>query len=297
LAKDSHPFYEVYEMKDEDKGKAELIGELVQMRKRIVELEKIEAESKHLERKTTEYEELSKLKSGLLSTVSHELRTPLASIKGYSTMLLDYDKRLRRTEKRQYLDAIDAATDRLSELIDHLLDMSRMDAGLLQLDMVVTRVDRLLQDMVAEAQLRVPEYRLRLDLERGELPPLKVDIRRFHQVLDNLLDNATKYSEKGTDVVIRVETRACEVEISITDQGRGIPSADIGRVFDRMYRIEQRLAQDPGGMGLGLALCKALVEAQGGRIWLESKEGIGTTVRFTLPVGTGEELLHAEEAS
>jgi len=280
-------------MKDEDKQKSELIDELVQMRKRIAGLEKIEAESEHLERKTTEYEELDKLKGGLLSTVSHELRTPLASIKGYSTMLLDYDKRLRRTEKRQYLDAIDAATDRLSELIDHLLDMSRMDAGLLQLDMVVTRVDRLLQDMVAEAQLRVPEYRLRLELAK-ELPPLKVDVRRFHQVMDNLLDNATKYSEKGTEVVVRVEARAREVEISVADQGRGIPSADIGRVFDRMYRIEQRLAQDPGGMGLGLALCKALVEAQGGRIWLESKEGIGTTVRFTLPVGTGEELLYAE---
>ena len=283
-------------MNDADKTKEQIIGEMVQMRQRIAELEKIEAESKQLERKTTEYVEVNKLKNSLLSTVSHELRTPLASIKGYATMLLDYDKRLRRNEKRRYLDAIDAAADRLSELIDHLLDMSRMDAGLLQLDIAATRVDRLLEDVVAEAQLRAPEHRLDLKLKEP-LPVLKVDVRRLHQVLDNLLDNAIKYSEKGTEVVVQVETRAREVEISIADQGRGITTDDISKVFDRMYRVEQRLAQDPGGMGLGLALCKALVEAHGGQIRLESTEGVGTTVRFTLPRVTEEEPLHDKKTS
>ncbi len=241
--------------------------------------------------KMVEYEELNKLKTNLLSTVSHELRTPLASIKGYSTMLLDYDKRLPRDEKRQHLEAIDRATDRLSELIDHLLDMSRLEAGLLRLDMVSTNIERLIQDAVAEAQLRSPGYRLKVKV-KGTLPAVKVDGRRIRQVLDNLLDNAFKYSKKETEVLVRAQTKAHELEISVTDHGRGIPVADIDRVFERMYRIEQRLAQDPGGMGLGLALCKALVEAHRGRIWLDSVEGKGTTVHFTLPLDAEEKLPH-----
>ncbi len=241
--------------------------------------------------KMVEYEELNKLKTNLLSTVSHELRTPLASIKGYSTMLLDYDKRLPRDEKRQHLEAIDRATDRLSELIDHLLDMSRLEAGLLRLDMVSTNIERLIQDAVAEAQLRSPGYRLKVKV-KGTLPAVKVDGRRIRQVLDNLLDNAFKYSKKETEVLVRAQTKAHELEISVTDHGRGIPVADIDRVFERMYRIEQRLAQDPGGMGLGLALCKALVEAHRGRIWLDSAEGKGTTVHFTLPLDAEEKLPH-----
>jgi len=244
--------------------------------------------------KMVEYEELNKLKTNLLSTVSHELRTPLASIKGYSTMLLDYDKRLPRDEKRQHLESIDRATDRLTELIDHLLDMSRLEAGLLRLDVGLTSIEQLIQDAVAEARLRSPGYRLKVKV-KGKLPALKMDVRRIRQVLDNLLDNACKYSKKGTEVLVRAQTKAHELEISVTDHGRGIPAADIDRVFDRMYRIEQRLAQDPGGLGLGLALCKALVETHRGRIWLESTEGIGTTVYFTLPLVTEEELPHDEK--
>ncbi len=227
--------------------------------------------------------EVDRLKSQLLSAVSHELRTPLASIKGYSTMLLDYDRRLRRDEKREYLESIDNATDRLTELIDHLLDMSRLEAGLFRLDIAPTRIANLLHDATAEAELRSPEHRVRAELKR-ELPTLMVDGRRIRQVLDNLLDNATKYSQKGTEIVVGTEAKAQELEISVSDQGIGIPATEIDKVFDRMYRIEQRLSQDPGGVGLGLALCKALVEAHGGRIWVESTVGKGSTFYFTLPI-------------
>ena len=239
------------------------------------------------EREVAAAREMERLKSDLLSTVSHELRTPLASIKGYATMLLEYERRLKRDEKRSYLESIDRATNRLTELIDHLLDMSRLDAGLLRMARASTDINKLLDEAVSEAQMRSPEHQLRAEIKK-ELPTLNVDDRRIRQVVDNLLDNAIKYSQKGTEVVVRAAVRAQEVEISVTDQGRGIPASELGKVFDRMYRIEQRLAKDPGGLGLGLALCKALVEAHGGRIWLESEVEKGSIFFFTLPLGSKE---------
>lgn len=234
-------------------------------------------------KRALEYEELSKLKSELLSTISHELRIPMATIKGYSTMLLDYDQRLGHEEKQECLQLIDKATDRLTELVDHLLDMSRLDAGLLKMERKPTSISKLIQEAVAEAKLRAPGHKIVLTMRKG-LPRVNIDAKRVRQVLDNLLDNAIKYSETGTEVVVQAKTEAQELEISVIDQGRGIPATDIDRVFDRLYRIEQRLAQDPGGMGLGLSLCKGLVEAHGGRIWMESEEGKGSKCSFTLPL-------------
>ena len=266
-------------MKDEDKTKEQLINELVGMRQRITGLEVVETECK----RALEYEELSKLKGDLLSTISHELRIPTATIKGYSTMLLDYDQRLGQEEKQECLQLIDKATDRLTELVDHLLDMSRLDAGVLKMERKPTSISKLIQETVAEAKLRAPRHEIVLTMRKG-LPRVNIDAKRIRQVLDNLLDNAIKYSETGTEVVVQAKTEAQELEISVIDQGRGIPATDIDRVFDRLYRIEQRLAQDPGGMGLGLSLCKGLVEAHGGRIWMESEDGKGSKCSFTLPL-------------
>lgn len=248
-------------------------------------------ERMRLEKAVFEYEEMNRLKSNLLSSVSHELRTPLASIKGYSTLLLDYEDRLTPERKRENLQAIDRATDRLIELIDHLLDMSRLDAGLFKLDMRPSRIDDLIAEAVSEAQLRSPDHHFVAEVE-GELPQLVVDRRRIRQVLDNLLQNSIKYSDKGTEVTVRARVGDGQVEVSVEDHGRGIPESEWDRVFDRMYRIEQRLTDDPGGIGLGLALCKALVEAHGGRIWVRSEMGKGSTFYFTLPVDKGEEEEH-----
>ena len=250
-------------------------------------------ERKRLQRKVVEYKELNKVKSSLLSTVSHELCAPLATIKGYSSLLLDYDKRLRRDEKGEYLKAIDTATDRLTELVDNLLDMSRLEAGLLHLQKKPTSISRLIKDAVAEAKLRAPSHEIVLKLPK-RLPRPEIDVRRIRQVLDNIIDNATKYSEKGTRVVIGVCQMGSELQVSVADQGMGISAEDLERVFDRMYRIEQRLTPDIKGVGLGLAICKGLVEAHGGRIWAESKVGRGSTFYFTLPLDTEERGNHGE---
>jgi len=241
-------------------------------------------ERKLLEKKMIEYEELNKLKSDLLSTVSHELRTPLATIKGYSTMILDYYKKLSDEEKKEHLQSIDRATDRLARQVDRLLDMSRLDAGLLKLDKASTSISTLIKEAVVEGQLRAPQYKIMADVRRG-LPKAMVDAGRIQEILDNLIDNACKYSKKGTEVVVSARRAGKQLIISVADQGIGIPTNEIERIYDRMYRIKQRLNPKAiEGIGLGLAICKGLVEAHGGHIWMESKEGRGSKCSFTLPL-------------
>lgn len=236
-------------------------------------------------KKMVKYEEVSKLKSDLLSMVSHELRTPLAIIKGYSTMLVDYDHRLSPEEKNEHLRSIDKATDRLTDLVDHLLDMSRMDAGLLKLERVSTNITKVIEQAVAEARFRDPKHNILIH-QRNRPPKVKIDAKRIRQVLDNLIDNACKYSDEGTEVVISAQQERQGLVISVADQGGGIPAEELERVFDRMYRAEQRLSAGGEGLGLGLSICKGLVEAHSGRIWVESELGQGSTFYIILPLST-----------
>ncbi|OGO32501.1 MAG: hypothetical protein A2Z29_06785 [Chloroflexi bacterium RBG_16_56_11] len=240
-------------------------------------------ERKYLERKVIEYEELSKMKSDLLATVSHELRTPLATIKGYATMILDYDTKLSRRESRDYLKTIDSATDRLAKLVDNLLETSRLEAGLLKLDRTETSVAQLIRGIAAEARVRAGQHRILTELEPG-LPRVTIDAKRIRQVLDNLIDNGAKYSPSGTEIKLSAKRAGGELLISVADRGPGIPAEELKNIFDRMYRIEQRLYSGVEGIGLGLYICQRLVEAHGGRIWAESVPGQGSTIKFVLPL-------------
>jgi PAS domain S-box-containing protein len=246
---------------------------------------RIQATAEH--QKIVEYRELDRLKTNLLSTVSHELRTPLASIKGYASMLMLYAHKLDKKQKTESIQAIDRATDRLTELIDHLLDMSRLDAGLLRLTLQPVKPREIIVAAVEEAELRSPKYKFRTEIQ-GRLPAISADGRRLRQIIDNILDNAVKYSPEDTEISLQVLVKPEELLISVADQGRGIPEAEYQKIFERMYRIEQRLKNDPGGLGLGLSLCKALVEAHGGRIWVESVMNKGSTFYFTIPLKNSE---------
>lgn len=246
------------------------------------------AEEEH--QRVLEYRELDRLRTQLLSTVSHELRTPLAGIKGYTTLLIEYYDKLKKTQKWETLEAIDSSTDRLTDLIEHLLDMSRLDAGLLRLNMEIVKPSEVFLTAASEAKLRAPKYRLKIKVDK-RLPMVMADTRRLRQVVDNLLDNAIKYSSEGTEITFKAEVRGEEIQVSVSDQGKGISADSLHKIFERFYRIEERLEKDPGGLGLGLSLCKALIEAHGGKIWAESEEGKGSTFYFTIPIkkkGTGQ---------
>jgi PAS domain S-box-containing protein len=240
-------------------------------------------ERKYLEKKVIEYEELNKVKSDLLAMVSHELRTPLATIKGYCTMILDYFKKLTSDEKRDYLIAIDHSTDRLAKLVDNLLDTSRMEAGLMKLDRTPTSVTKLIERVASEANVRTDKHHIIVKASK-RLPRVSIDAKRIRQVMDNLIDNAIKYSPNGTEITISAQKANQEILISIADQGSGIPLEELTNIFERMYKIEQRLSSGKDGIGLGLYICQRLVEAHAGRIWAESKVGEGSIIHFTLPL-------------
>jgi PAS domain S-box-containing protein len=239
-------------------------------------------------REAQQYKELDRLKTNLLSTISHELRTPLASIKGFTSMLIDHDSKMNRNEKLLHLATIYASTDRLIEMVNHLLDMSRLDAGLLKLERYPSSISAIIHQTVAEAKVRVQSHQIVAELEE-ELPKLDIDSKRIRQVMDNIIDNAVKYSNSGTMVSVQTKQIDTDLLISVADQGIGIPTNKLERVFDRMYRVDHELTAKTGGIGLGLAICKGIVEAHGGRIWIESEEGQGSTCFITLPVYTKEE--------
>ncbi len=243
------------------------------------------SELKYLERKVVEYEELSKIKSDLLAAVSHELRTPLATIKGYATMILDYYDRLDADETRDYIRAIDSSTDRLSRLVDNLLDTSRLEAGLVRLQKYATSIAPLIHKTAEDAMIRNTGHTINVNLDKF-LPKVNIDSKRICQVLDNLIDNAVKYSPLGTEIIISAKRYGKDLLVQVADQGPGIAPEELEHVFERMYRIEKRFNSSANGVGLGLYICQRLVEAHGGMIWAESTPGQGSTIKFTLPVVT-----------
>ncbi|MBN1693076.1 MAG: PAS domain S-box protein [Dehalococcoidales bacterium] len=241
---------------------------------------------KRMEVKALEVEnlkQLDRLRAELLANVSHELRTPLASIKGFATMLIDYDKRLTPAEKREYLETIDKNADRLVELIEQLLEMSRLGVGMLSIKKVPADIITLCQTVISEALVRAPEHIFKSDLP-PRLPKINIDSRRIRQVLDNIIDNAVKYSDPGTEISLSVQKIDGELLFTIIDHGTGIPKSDMPQLFQRMFHSPRGQKLGVAGAGLGLSICKGLIESHGGKIWIESEEGVGTRCFFTLPL-------------
>ncbi len=234
-------------------------------------------------RKVAALKELDRMKTELLGTVSHELRTPLGSIKGYATTLLTHGNKLKRDEQREFLEIIDSEADRLRELIENLLDMSRLEAGVLRIDKEPARLAAVAREVTRKVQLAALNHVLEVTWP-AEDPLVNADQKRFYQVVQNLLTNAVKYSPDGGCIAVSAECERRDLVVSVSDQGLGMPTAELDRIFDRFHRVRGEMSRVIGGTGLGLAICKGLVEAHGGRIWAESAgEGKGSIFKFTLP--------------
>jgi PAS domain S-box-containing protein len=226
-------------------------------------------------------QEVDRLKSQLLSTVSHELRTPLTSIRGQTTTLLDYADQISPEEQLEALRIVDEEAARLDELISHLLDMSRLEAGTLRVEPVATDLRPILLEAVARMATHAPTHTLIADLPPA-LPLAQADPHRVMQVVSNLLDNAIKFSPPGTTVTLDAEVLSSNVVVNVRDQGPGIAPDHLPRIFERFYRVEDSSVRT-SGVGLGLAICKGLVEAMHGHITVTSQVGHGSTFSFSLP--------------
>jgi len=212
--------------------------------------------------------------------VSHELRTPLAAIKGYTTTLLADDVEWDSQSQREFLDIISLETDHLTQLVSDLLDMSRIEAG----NLTVSKLACDLNDLIREAALHAhsqPGARLQLDIP-PDLPPLFADPQRITAVLRNLIENAAKYSPPDAPIHINAHCEDGQIIIKIKDEGPGIPAAHGEHIFSSFYRIENGLARQTTGAGLGLSISRGFVQAHGGKIWLEPV-GSGTCIAFSLP--------------
>jgi len=243
-------------------------------------------ERKKLEWDVAKYKELDDLKKTLLSTVSHELRTPLSNIKGYANLLLKHQYKLSENDWLDFVRGIDKDTDRLTIFVNDLLNLSRLEAGLLSVDKKLRSINRLVKEVVSEARIRHPHHLITSE-GAGTLPRVRMDVRRIRQVLDNLIDNACKYSADGTRVKVSASQVGSEILMGVNDQGIGIAMENLEKVFDPMYRIKHEISEKIPGIGLGLSVCKGLIDSHGGRIWIESEAGKGSTCWFTLPLDTG----------
>jgi two-component system phosphate regulon sensor histidine kinase PhoR len=226
--------------------------------------------------------EAERMRSALISNVSHELRSPLTSIKGYVETLI-HGGPWDPGEEREFLDIISSAADKLANLVDNLLDAAKMEAGVLTLEREPVRVERIAHQVVAQKQPLTPRHALRLEAEPG-LPIVHADPLRVEQVITNLVENAIKYSPEGGPITVRLESNAGGIGVSVTDQGMGVPPGLADRLFERFYRADGEVIRTTKGLGLGLFICRSLVEAHGGQIGVQSRgAGKGSTFWFTLP--------------
>lgn len=234
-------------------------------------------------RDVTREKEVDQMKDQLLSTVSHELRTPLAAIKGFTTTLLREDVRWDEATQRDFLKIIEEETDRLGELIDNLLDMSKIEAGVLRVEKEPTQLRNVVREAIDRARRRSESHWFVVDLP-AELPRIWADPRRVRQVLNNLIENAIKYSPGGGQITVAAEVEKDHITVSVTDSGQGIPPEYLDRIFQRFFQVDAANTRKKGGSGLGLSISRGIIEAHGGTIWAESSPGKGSVFRFTLPI-------------
>lgn len=232
--------------------------------------------------------ETEQLRNSLLSAISHDLRTPLATIVGASSSLLVEDAKLNAAAKRELSRDILESARRMSELVHKVLDMARLQAGAVQLDRQWYPLEEIVGSVLTRLREELKQHPVSVRLP-PELPWLSLDAVLIEQVLANLLENAVKYTPVGTPIEISGMVSGETVVVEVADRGPGLPPDAEERVFEKFYRARAEDAQS--GVGLGLTICRAIVEIHGGRIWAENRAGGGASFKFSLPAaGTPPEI-------
>jgi PAS domain S-box-containing protein len=234
-------------------------------------------------RDVSQLREAEDLKNTLLSVISHELKTPVSIIKGYASTLMRQDANWDKETLTEGLSIIEEEADKLNELINNLLDASRLQAGGLRLQFSYV-------DLASMAEKAVEKFRTQTDQHTfsvnfpSDFPPVQADYERLREVFSNLISNAIKYSPTGGLIRVGGWVEKDEVGIFVSDEGIGIPTSEQERIFDRFARVDNSLTRQTPGAGLGLFLVKSVIEAHGGRVWVDSRPGQGSTFNFALPL-------------
>ena len=237
----------------------------------------------------SELRRLQRIRTEFVDNLSHELRTPLTTVRLLAEMLAaDAAGLPPRVADR--ITKIEVEAGHLSQMVDELLDLSRIESGTGALVVEELDIVRLAAATVERIRLFAERQGVTISVEAvGTIAPVRGDAERLGQALLNLVHNAVKFSAPGSPVVVRVAPTESRVVVAVEDHGPGIPRRDLPRVFERFYKVDRARTRGAGGTGLGLAIARHIVEAHGGRIWVESEEGVGSTFSFAIPV-TGPEL-------
>ncbi|HUC54015.1 MAG TPA: ATP-binding protein [Candidatus Cybelea sp.] len=232
----------------------------------------------------TDLRKLERVRRDFVANVSHEFKTPLTAIQGFAETLLagaidDPQNRLR------FLEIILEHSRRLARLTDDLLKLSKMDADRLEMEIRRLSVSQFVESCIETTQRPAAEKNLRVSVNLQQpVPDIAADRRRLAEVLQNLLDNAMQYTPAGGQIMVGASANGAVVTFTVSDTGIGIPQAEQSRIFERFYRVDVARSREVGGTGLGLSIAKHLVEAHGGRIWVESAVGQGSQFHFTVPI-------------
>ncbi len=251
--------------------------------------------TKELQRALVQAQSADRAKSALLANVSHEMRTPLSSIIGFSNLLLS--RRPTPEKYHEYLSAINAEARRLADLVDDFLDLQRLESGREVLRYAPLNLPDLIRD-IAEKQVISGDDSRHIQLDLEPTPPVYADPHRIRQVILNLVSNAVKFSPPDGDIQLSLGQQGSEVVFSIRDKGLGIPQDELEHLFERFHRGDEAERLRIRGTGLGLALCREIIQAHHGRIWAESAgPSHGATFSFALPIEQNGSFLHKPRLS
>jgi two-component system sensor histidine kinase KdpD len=243
-------------------------------------------------KKTQVEMEAERLRNSLLSSISHDLRTPLATIVGSASTLVEEHKTLKSEDKLELSQAIYEEAKRMSSLVNNILDMARLDAGVVELNKQWYPLEEIVGSVLTRFQKRLAGRLITVKLPPG-IPMIYVDAVMIEQVLINLLENVLRYTPEGSPVEIQAESSSVNVEISVADLGPGIPKGSEHNLFEKFYRVRHEAAQS--GVGLGLAICKAIIEAHGGSIQAQNRSTGGAVFTFTIPLDELPPVVSPEE--
>ena len=219
-----------------------------------------------------------------VANVSHELRTPITSVKSYSETLLE-DPDMDPEMRQKFLGVILNESDRMSKIVQDLLTLSRFDAGSIEFSFTTFSFEKSVRDVYSAMRMEAQKHSHEFTLEfRTPIPDIVGDRGRIEQVLINMVSNAIKYTRDGGRVKMTAGAKDGQVWCTVRDNGIGIPQQDVGRVFDRFYRVDKARSRESGGTGLGLSIASEIVSRHGGKLEIESKEGRGTAITVRLPV-------------
>jgi two-component system sensor histidine kinase VicK len=225
----------------------------------------------------TKHKKLDNMRKDFVANVSHEIRTPLTTIKTYSETLIDWVLDENKEMSKELLSVIDSEADRMTFIVQDLLDLSKLDN--IQLDLQETDLREIIRQCIKQNELFAEQRSMTVEYDDPPLPlAINADVKRINQIINNIISNAIKYTPEGGKVRIYTSESDKYYRIYIKDNGIGIPSDDLRHIFDRFYRVDKARSREMGGTGLGLAIAKEYIEAHGGKITAVSEYGKGTTM-------------------